>query len=85
MTTTAAISCPTHPIKQTVAPAAAGATAGIFMQMLKIGSSVAIPPPSVPLLRELTDSSDAPGRSLTPLNPVHTLMSHIFSFQNPLR
>ena len=79
-TTAATSSATTYPIKQTVAPAAAGATAGIFMQMLKIGSSVAIPPPSVPLLRELTDSSDAPGRSLTPLDPVHTLMSHIFSF-----
>jgi hypothetical protein len=55
------------------------------MQMLKIGLSVAILPPSVPLFRELTDSGDAPGRSLTPLNPAHTLMSHIFSFQNPLR
>jgi len=83
MKTTAATSIPTH--KQTVPPAAAGPTAGIFMQMLKIGLSVAILPPSVPLFRELTDSGDAPGRSLTPLNPVHTLMSHIFSFQSPLR
>ena len=83
MKTSAATSIPTH--NQTVPTATAGPTAGIFMQMLKIGLSVAIPPPYVPLFRELTDSSDAPGRSLTPLNPVHTLISHIFSFQSPLR
>lgn len=85
MTTTAATSCPTHRIKQTVAPAAAGATALFgkcrIQTASKTGSLSAFPPPSVPLFQEHTDSSD----SVAPLNPVDTTMSHVFSFQNPFR